>query len=62
MEYLNNKKDLGVHSELFSDGVIDLFNAGVITNARKKLVQLEKQDLNHPKQAQKILDTLMATC
>lgn len=23
---------------------------------------LEKQDLNHPKQAQKILDTLMATC
>jgi len=37
LKYLQNKKDLGVHSELFSDGVIDLFNAGVITNARKTL-------------------------
>jgi len=37
LKYLANKKDLGVHSELFSDGVIDLFNAGVITNARKTL-------------------------
>jgi len=37
LKYLENKKDLGVHSELFSDGVIDLFNAGVITNARKTL-------------------------
>lgn len=37
LKYLSNKKDLGVHSELFSDGVIDLFNAGVITNARKTL-------------------------
>jgi acetyl-CoA hydrolase len=37
LKYLHNKKDLGVHSELFSDGVIDLFNAGVITNSRKTL-------------------------
>lgn len=37
LKYLGNKKDLGVHSELFSDGVIDLVNAGVITNARKTL-------------------------
>jgi 4-hydroxybutyrate CoA-transferase len=37
LKYLENKKDLGVHSELFSDGVIDLFNSGVITNARKTL-------------------------
>lgn len=37
LKYLGNKKDLGVHSELFSDGVIDLFNSGVITNARKTL-------------------------
>jgi len=37
LKYLHNKKDLGVHSELFSDGVIDLVNAGVITNARKTL-------------------------
>jgi len=37
LKYLNHKKDLGVHSELFSDGVIDLVNAGILTNARKTL-------------------------
>ena len=37
LKYLHNKKDLGVHSELFSDGVIDLVNEGVLTNARKTL-------------------------
>ncbi|MEW6286575.1 MAG: acetyl-CoA hydrolase/transferase C-terminal domain-containing protein [Chloroflexota bacterium] len=37
LKYLKDKKDLGVHSELFSDGVIDLVNAGVLTNARKTL-------------------------
>ncbi len=37
--FLYNKKDLGVHTELFSDGVIDLVNAGVITNAHKTLHQ-----------------------
>jgi len=37
LKYLHSKKDLGVHSELFSDGVIDLVNAGVLTNARKTL-------------------------
>jgi len=37
LKYLNNKKDLGVHTELFSDGVIDLVEAGVLTNARKTL-------------------------
>ena len=37
LKYLYEKKDLGVHSELFSDGVIDLVYAGVITNARKTL-------------------------
>ncbi len=35
--YLKDKKDLGVHTELFSDGVIELVNNGVITNARKTL-------------------------
>ncbi len=35
--YLYEKKDLGIHTELFSDGVIDLIDAGVITNARKTL-------------------------
>jgi 4-hydroxybutyrate CoA-transferase len=37
LKYLRHKKDLGVHSELFSDGVIDLVEAGVLTNARKTL-------------------------
>jgi acetyl-CoA hydrolase len=37
LKFLLDKKDLGVHSELFSDGVIDLVNAGVLTNARKSL-------------------------
>ncbi len=37
LSYLFNKKDLGIHSELFSEGVIDLVEAGVLTNARKTL-------------------------
>ncbi|MBL7162661.1 MAG: acetyl-CoA hydrolase/transferase family protein [Anaerolineales bacterium] len=39
LKYLYDKKDLGVHTELFSDGIIDLVNAGVLTNARKTLHQ-----------------------
>ncbi|MDX1436043.1 MAG: acetyl-CoA hydrolase/transferase C-terminal domain-containing protein [Anaerolineales bacterium] len=35
--HLENKRDLGIHSELFSDGVIDLVERGVITNERKTL-------------------------
>jgi acetyl-CoA hydrolase len=35
--YLHGKKDLGVHTELFSDGVIELIEAGIITNAAKTL-------------------------
>ena len=34
---LGNKHDLGVHTEMFSDGVIDLVEAGVITNRHKKV-------------------------
>ncbi|MEW5868934.1 MAG: acetyl-CoA hydrolase/transferase C-terminal domain-containing protein [Chloroflexota bacterium] len=37
LNYLYDKKDLGVHTELFSDGVIDLFEAGVLTGARKSI-------------------------
>jgi len=37
LKFLFNKKDLGVHSEMISDGVIDLVDAGVLTNARKTL-------------------------
>jgi acetyl-CoA hydrolase len=39
LKYLRTKKDLGVHSELFSDGVIELVELGVLTNARKTLHQ-----------------------
>lgn len=34
---VGDKRDLGVHTELFSDGVIDLVERGVITNDRKTL-------------------------
>ncbi len=37
LKHLYGKKDLGIHTELFSDGVIDLVEAGVITNAKKTL-------------------------
>lgn len=33
--FLRDKKDLGIHSEMFSDGVVVLAEAGVITNAKK---------------------------
>lgn len=34
---LTNHRDLGVHTEMFSDGVVDLYQRGVITNERKKI-------------------------
>ncbi len=34
---LFDKHDLGIHTEMFSDGVVDLAEAGVITNRRKRL-------------------------
>lgn len=37
LKYLYDRKDLGIHTELFSDGVIDLVEAGVITNAKKTI-------------------------
>lgn len=33
--FLGDKKDLGIHSEMFSDGAVKLMEDGVITNARK---------------------------
>jgi 4-hydroxybutyrate CoA-transferase len=35
LPFLTDRRDLGVHSELVSDGVIPLIEAGVITGARK---------------------------
>jgi len=34
---LRGKHDLGIHTEMFSDGVVDLFEAGAITNRRKSV-------------------------
>lgn len=34
---LTNHKDLGIHTEMFSAGVIDLMNAGCITNNKKTI-------------------------
>ena len=35
--FLKEKKDLGIHTEMFSDGVIDLVEAGVVTGNKKTL-------------------------
>ena len=35
LQNLTNHKDLGIHSELFSDGVVEMVERGVITCARK---------------------------
>lgn len=32
---LHNHKDLGIHSEMFADGVVDLVAKGCVTNAKK---------------------------
>lgn len=34
---LYHKRDLGIHSEMFSDGVVELMERGVINNSRKTL-------------------------
>ena len=33
--YLNNHRDLGVHSEMISNGIMDLMKAGVVNNRQK---------------------------
>ena len=35
LSFLTDKNDLGLHTEMFSDGIIDLVEAGVITNRKK---------------------------
>ena len=34
---LKDKKDLGIHSEMFCDSMVELYNKGIITNAYKKI-------------------------
>ena len=35
--FLEEKKDLGIHTEMFSDGVVELFERGVVTGEAKTL-------------------------
>jgi acyl-CoA hydrolase len=37
LRMLHDRKDLGVHSGMLGDGLVDLVQAGVITNARKEI-------------------------
>ena len=37
LRQLSDRKDLGVHSGMLGDGLVDLIEAGVITNARKEI-------------------------
>ncbi|MGD0649558.1 MAG: GNAT family N-acetyltransferase [Verrucomicrobiia bacterium] len=37
LQFLKCKKDLGIHTEMLTDGIVDLVKAGVITGARKTL-------------------------
>ena len=37
LRHLTDKQDLGLHTEMFTDGIIDLLQRGVITNRRKSL-------------------------
>jgi acyl-CoA hydrolase len=39
LRLLSDRKDLGVHSGMVSDGLVDLVEAGVVTNARKPFDQ-----------------------
>jgi 4-hydroxybutyrate CoA-transferase len=37
LSYLGEKNDLGIHSEMVSDGVVDLIERGIINNEKKSL-------------------------
>jgi len=39
LRLLGDRRDLGVHTEMFSDGVVDLMERGVINNSRKKIAR-----------------------
>ena len=45
LAFLHEKNDLGIHSEMFSEGVVDLYNEGVITN-RNKTINRDKMVAN----------------
>ena len=37
LHYLKDKRDLGIHTEVFSDGLIDLIEAGIVNCSKKTL-------------------------
>lgn len=37
LTYLNNHKNLGIHTEMFSEGIVDLVESGVVNGSKKKL-------------------------
>jgi 4-hydroxybutyrate CoA-transferase len=37
LKYLKNKKDLGIHTEMFADGIIELIEEGIVNNEKKTL-------------------------
>jgi acetyl-CoA hydrolase len=37
MKYLDNRRDLGIHTEMFSDGIIDLVQRGIVNGEKKTL-------------------------
>jgi len=39
LEFLKDKKNLGIHTEMFTDSLIDLIEAGVINNLKKTIDQ-----------------------
>jgi len=38
---LADKKDLGIHSEVFSDGIVDLVESGVVTCKKKRYIKIK---------------------
>ena len=37
LTYLNNHKNLGIHTEMFSEGIVDLVEKGIVNGSRKKV-------------------------
>jgi acyl-CoA hydrolase/GNAT superfamily N-acetyltransferase len=37
LRFLKTKKDLGIHTEMISDGIVDLVQSGVVNGSRKKV-------------------------
>ncbi|MCX6149575.1 MAG: 4-hydroxybutyrate CoA-transferase [Ignavibacteriales bacterium] len=37
LQFLKHKKDLGIHTEMFSDGIVELIEDGIVNNEKKTL-------------------------